>query len=402
MHHVLPLSLQRRRPGRIRPRLEPFREALHGCGNPQQSWPSILVVGTNGKGSVAAITAAVLGAHGARVGLYTSPHLVRVEERIRIDGAAIDGDQFDRHLSVLDAFPQLTFFETVTAAAFLAFAEAGVDVVVLEAGMGGRWDATRAAASEVAGLTNVGSDHAAWLGSAPAAVAADKGAALAAARLAVVGSQVDAQTMSLLAAPQAVPASDLIRVAAGAPGRAEVTIGGEEVDVVLPLAGSHQVANLGLSLALHCCAADLGWAGALEREAVLRGLARVRWPGRLSQHRIGGRQVMLDCAHNLEAAVALAHHLGGLERRFNLLFSCLDDKPVEEMAAVLRPVVGRVAVCGLADERAMPVARMAAAFTDAEQGHDPAAALDLLPDPVLAAGSLRLVGALLERAEEEP
>jgi folylpolyglutamate synthase/dihydropteroate synthase len=105
--------------------------------------------------------------------------------------------------------------------------------------------------------------------------------------------------------------------------------------------------------------------------------------------------VVVDCAHNLEGAAALATHLGGLEHRFHLLFSCLDDKPVTAMAAVLRPVVGEVAVCELADERAMPLARLLAAFPGARAASGPAAALAALPDPVLAAGSVRLVGSLL-------
>jgi folylpolyglutamate synthase/dihydropteroate synthase len=110
---------------------------------------------------------------------------------------------------------------------------------------------------------------------------------------------------------------------------------------------------------------------------------------------------MMDCAHNLEAAEALADHLQGLDRRYNLLFSCLDDKPVEAMARVLAPQVGDVVVCRLDDERAMSLERLAAAFPGAEIAADPRSALKRLDDPVLAAGSIRLVGALLALAEGE-
>jgi folylpolyglutamate synthase/dihydropteroate synthase len=109
----------------------------------------------------------------------------------------------------------------------------------------------------------------------------------------------------------------------------------------------------------------------------------------------------MDCAHNLEAARALANHLDGLERRYNLLFSCLDDKPVEAMAEALRPLVGDVVVCRLEDDRAMPLERIAAAFPGAEIAVDPRSALERLDDPVLAAGSIRLVGELLTLAEGE-
>jgi folylpolyglutamate synthase/dihydropteroate synthase len=109
----------------------------------------------------------------------------------------------------------------------------------------------------------------------------------------------------------------------------------------------------------------------------------------------------MDCAHNLEAAQALAGHLGRLDRRYNLLFSCLDDKPVEAMARVLAPQVGDVVVCRLDDERAMSAERLAAAFAGAEIAADPQSALERLADPVLAAGSIRLVGALLRLSEAE-
>ncbi len=395
MPAAAPLRLERRGASRIRPDLDRLRAALAALGDPQRRFPSILVVGTNGKGSSAAITEAVLRAHSLRTGLYTSPHLIRVEERIRVGGAAVAPGELERQLDRLDGFPELTYFETLTAAAFAIFAEAGVEVVVLEAGMGGSWDATRLAESAVAGLTNVGTDHRAWLGGDRRAIARDKGRALAAASWPVVGTGVGADILQALAAPAAVPAGSLVQCRPVAGGRVALSWGGGRTTVRLPLPGAHQLENAQLALALCLQAAAAGWLGGLEPQRVRAAVEGVRWPGRLSRHRLGGREVLMDCAHNLEGVTALAAHIGGLGERYNLLFSCLDDKPLEAMAAVLRPVAGEVAVCELADERAMPLARLLAAFPGARAACDPETALAALPDPVLAAGSVRLVGSLL-------
>ncbi|MBD3853701.1 MAG: hypothetical protein IFJ96_02875 [Acidobacteria bacterium] len=115
---------------------------------------------------------------------------------------------------------------------------------------------------------------------------------------------------------------------------------------------------------------------------------------------MAGREVLVDCAHNLEAARSLTRHLGGLDCKYNLIFSCLDDKPLDEMAAVLRPCVAEVAICPLADERAMPVDRLLAAFPGARVAETPLGCLEQLGDPVLAAGSIRLVGQLLADEDE--
>lgn len=400
MPGLLPLSLDRRAPGRIRPRLDALAAALSQLGSPQQHFRSILVVGTNGKGSSVAILDRILRQHGLSCGRYTSPHLVGVEERITIHGTQISSQRLADLAARLDTFEDLTFFETLTAAAFLAFAEDRVEVAVLEAGMGGLWDATRLAKSEIAGLTNVGSDHGGWLGATREAIAADKGAALAAARIGVVGPGVDRGILPALGACEAVAAADLVALDARANGSLRASWLGESFDVRLPLAGPHQRDNLHLALALCRAAESLGWCH-LQPSAIQDAVAGVEWPGRLAWHSIGGRRVLLDGAHNREGAQALATALRDLGLRPSLLFSCLDDKPVEDMAEILRPVVSQVVVCPLDDDRAMPVDRLASAFPDATVAASPNDALDRLTDPVLAAGSLRLVGALLER-EDRP
>lgn len=401
MPEVPPIGLRHRAAGRIRPELEALQQALGVLGHPEERVPSVLVVGTNGKGSTATMLERVLAAHRTDTALYTSPHLVRVEERLRIHGRMVTRPELELALGRLDPFPDLTYFEALTAASLLLCASSGVGCAVLEAGMGGRWDATRVAASRVVGLTNVGTDHCAWLGSDRAAIAADKGAALAAAEVAVLGPGVDEGIVPSLGAPRALRASELVRLVPRASGRARAEWDGEEVEVEVPLAGRHQLDNLHLALALARAAALIGLAPALQPHAVVEGLAGVSWPGRLSRHRLQGREVLLDGAHNREAAEALAAHLARGRTRYNLLFSCLDDKPVHAMAAALRPWVGRVAVCPLEDDRGMSLDRLTAAFPDAAPTVDPWRALDLLPDPVLATGSLRLVGALLERVRPE-
>jgi dihydrofolate synthase/folylpolyglutamate synthase len=298
-------------------------------------------------------------------------------------------------------YPDLTYFETITAAAFSIFAESGVGVAVLEAGMGGSWDATRLAGSEIAGLTNVGTDHRRWLGLERSEIARDKGRALAAARFGVIGDDVDPALVADLGAPGALAAAALVASTATEDGniRLDWADGGAEVRLSMP--GRHQAANAQLALALALETVAAGWLPELDPPRVKRALGSATWPGRLSAHRVEGREVLMDCAHNLEAAQALAKFLAQSDRRYNLLFSCLEDKPVEEMAAVLRPHVERVVVCPLADERAMDLERMLAAFRSAHPAASPLEALRVIPDPVLAAGSVRLVGALLAHADEE-
>jgi dihydrofolate synthase/folylpolyglutamate synthase len=343
---------------------------------------------------------AILRAHGLRTGLTTSPHLVSVEERIRIDGCRIDRASLEDHLDRLAGDVGLTFFETITAAAFLAFARSGVEVAILEAGMGGSWDATRVASSAIAGLTNVGSDHAEWLGEDATDRAREKGAPLRSATWSVVGPDVDPALLPAVAAPNAVAADRLVRVHWLDDGRVRASWDGQELELETPLAGAHQRGNLQLALALAVCAERAGLLSRLDPDAVLAGLGKVSWPGRLTETRIAGRTVLVDGAHNLESVEALAAELRRRRLRYNLLFSCLDDKPVEAMARVLVPVVGDISVCGLDDARATPVDRLVAAFPGAVPAPSPEAGLALLGDPVVAAGSLRLVGRLLERAEE--
>lgn len=420
---------------RIVPGLERIRAALEALGQPQRRFPSVIVLGTNGKGSTAALLASVLAAHGLRVGLTTSPHLVRVEERIVVEGQAIMPQRLLELLEALRTHPELSYFETITAAALLEFASRRVDLAVVEAGLGGRWDASRAAEPVVALLTNVGTDHLAWLGPSRAHVAAEKAAALEG-REAIVAAwdeevepviraHADPATPLSLASqwatvgrreeergergevqesPHALP-STLSPVGAptlvGSPIR--FATGACQGEAVLPLAGPHQLANLTLALAGAAALARHGLAPALRAESVAAGIAATRWPGRMDRRRWRGRDLLLDGAHNREAMAALVAALAELPGPWQLLFSCLDDKPLDAMAALLRPHVAEVTVVPVHSPRATPAERLAGAFPGCRVGRDCRSALAALPTtmPTLVTGSMRLVAEVLAVMEAD-
>lgn len=392
---------------RIIPGLERVHRALATLGHPERGFTAITVLGTNGKGSTAALLAAIAAAHGLVTGLYTSPHLVRVEERIRLAGVDIPGAQLAATITSLGDFPDLSYFETLTTAAVLEFARRRIDLAVLEAGLGGRWDAVNAVDAPVALLTNIGLDHQAWLGSTRTAIAAEKAAALRGS-LAVVGAWDDEveSTIRAGAAPatRITLASDWVDLTPCADG-VEITVAGLRVPARLPLAGAHQLANLRLAVAGVAALASLGLHPPLEAAALASGIAAVRWPGRLQWVRVADRNVLVDGAHNREAAESLARALDdmGLSGKVHLVFSCLGDKPLDAMAALLAPRAATVTVAPLASPRATDVTRLAAAFPGAVVADSIAAALTGAPGdgPILATGSLRTVGEVLRLAEEE-
>jgi dihydrofolate synthase/folylpolyglutamate synthase len=397
---------------RITPGLERMHHALDALGHPEKKFPSVLVLGTNGKGSTAALLASVLKAHGLRVGLYTSPHLVAVEERIRTDGATIPGPLLAELVASLGPFPDLSYFEALTCAAVLEFSARKVDVAVMEAGLGGRWDASNAADPAVALLTNVGTDHQRWLGEARTSIAAEKAAALRG-LAAIVGAwdpevepairaNADPRTPLSLASQWASVSADGSRPT----GTQAVNfrIGSLTGTAALPLPGAHQRANLEVALAGAAALARHGLAPAPSADAVRRGIEGVSWPGRLQWCTARGRRLLLDGAHNREAIVALAGALDdlGLSGKLQLLFSCLDDKPAEAMAALLRPRVMDVTVAPIRSPRTRTLDDLASAFPGCRRAPGVAAALLSLPAerPTLVTGSLRLVGEVLAEIGE--
>jgi dihydrofolate synthase/folylpolyglutamate synthase len=330
--------------GQIRWGLRRTRFMLHRLGRPHMAFRSVHVGGTNGKGSVAAMLASVLGRAGLRVGLYTSPHLVDFAERIRVDGRPVDEERLAegaRRLRPLAEEVGATFFEATTALAFLCFAEAEVDIVVAEVGLGGRLDATNVLLPEVAAITNVAWDHADYLGHSLNAIAEEK-AGIAKPGVPLVLGRLDPEPGRVIRAKAREAGAPLLQLGRDAAVR-RVRIGLDRTDLEYvgpglerplalrcPLLGAHQAWNAGLAaLVAQSLAAPLRPAMA-DIEA---GIAGVRWPGRLQVVEREDRTWVLDVAHNPEAVQALTQGLTNLDlpTPLALVVAIMGDKPWPEM-----------------------------------------------------------------------
>ena len=323
-------------------------------GRPEREFLSILIAGTNGKGSTAALLASILTAAGYRTGRYTSPHIRSLEERIQVDGEPISQDELATVVArVADASQKLTeptFFEAVTASAFTFFAECDVDTAVLEVGMGGRWDATNIAPASVSVITPIGFDHERFLGDSIAAIAAEKAAIIKEGRPVVIGELVP-EALDVVRDEARRKSADLIRARDGSEIHAEETEGGQRVrqhvqlrtperdydNVELPLLGEHQLDNLVLAVRV----AEL-LEPELTAEQVRRGVGSTKWLGRLQRVKgtRGAPALLLDAAHNVMAAEQLGRFLKAHPRDHRvLLFGVMKDKRVHEMLAQLLPHV---------------------------------------------------------------
>jgi len=327
--------------------LERMRRLTSALGRPQDSFASIHVVGTNGKSSTVRMTAAVLDAHGVRAGAYLSPHLVGWSERVRVGDADLDPHAFAaavqraaRAAALVDrtgpADDRVTQFELVTAAAYLALAEQGVEVAVIEAGLGGRHDATNVIASSVQVLTNVGLEHTRWLGPTLLDIAREKLAVVREGSTLVVGPL----------APEA--AEEAHRTAVERHARLLTAPADAGVPVGAP--GAFQRANFALAHA----AADAHF-GRLDPAAVRSAAAAVRVPGRLQA--VDARPLtLLDGAHNAAGAAALVASLPELTRGREVvaLLSILDDKDAAGMLAELLPGCTAAVLTCAGNPRALP------------------------------------------------
>jgi dihydrofolate synthase/folylpolyglutamate synthase len=391
--------------------LGPFRELLLNLGSPERAVPAVLVAGTNGKGSTAAMIAAIACAAGYRTGLYTSPHLEEARERIRIDGLALATLELDRLLEVVtnaagEAAP--TPFEALTAAAFVAFAEDGVDLAVLEVGLGGRLDATNACEPLLSVVTPIALDHQDVLGSTLAAIAVEKAGVLRPGRPAIVDGTDGEATVALrevastrgaelVLADRAVKLEGWeVEGLAGQRGAVRTKKG--RYALRLPLVGVHQRGNAALAVLAAERLAGLGFPR-IDRNNVSRGVAGCRWPGRLELVALpGGAHVLLDGAHNPAGAEALAAQLATLDAPFDLVFGTLADKDATSMAELLARRARRVVLAPPATPRAMPLAALSAipALTGAIAAHDVGEALEVAlagaAPLVVVAGSLYVVG----------
>jgi dihydrofolate synthase/folylpolyglutamate synthase len=428
-------ALQSRGRFGIRLGLARTRALLAGLGHPERTFRGALIAGTNGKGSVLALAGSALAAAGYRVGETPKPHLVTYRERLQIGGVPVDPDTFARLAGQVMALADRvarrhgdpTEFELLTAMTFLWFAEAGVDLAVVEVGLGGRLDATHAWDGGVAAVTNVTLDHTDRLGATVEAIAKEKAAIIMRGDRAVTGAwgsalDVIERRSRRVAAPLVVaPPAPLLAVDRNG---IEVRLG--RLDRVrVGLRGRHQAANVAVADAVLDALESAGIA-AVPGEARRAGYAAVRWPGRLELVESGGREVLLDGAHNPAGAVSLAEALDAMAPfrhpgRPTLVLAVMADKDVDGViralaaSALLREA--RVICTAPAGGRALPADRLAArwealAGRPAEAVSEPAAALDAalspgsragsVSGPVVVAGSLYLVGAAREILVSDP
>jgi dihydrofolate synthase/folylpolyglutamate synthase len=327
---------------RIRWGLERIQAVLRDLGEPHRRFRSIHVGGTNGKGSVAATAASVLRHHGLAVGLYTSPHLVHFRERICVGGGEVDSELLETcaaEVLPLAEREEASFFEAATALAFHCFACAGVELAVVEVGLGGRLDATNVVDPEVTLVTNVSFDHSEYLGHSLEAIAAEKAGILKRSAPAVVGPLPDRLLEVFAARAEAVGTSLRVLGRETAVESVQVNLAGtsltyrspafpDGLHLRTPLVGSHQAVNAALALQ------GLEQLGiSLDPEAVSEGVAQVTWPGRFQVLSRPDGDWLLDLAHNTAAAAALAETLRQVtvERPLVMLLAILGDKPWREM-----------------------------------------------------------------------
>ncbi|MGH9555984.1 MAG: bifunctional folylpolyglutamate synthase/dihydrofolate synthase, partial [Terriglobales bacterium] len=341
-----------------------MRVLLDALGHPERRFASVLIAGTNGKGSTAATLASILVAAGHPTGLYTSPHLRRVNERLQVNGEEIADDAFAAiHQRVEQAATRLvragnlpwhpSFFEMLTAMAFCHFAEAGVRIAVLEVGMGGRLDATNVVEPVVSVITDVALDHQKYLGNTIAEIAHEKAGIIRERGVVVtlpqhpqandvIGNTIlERYARGVSAVPYVPPVSP---GAGGMTGSYPLEVMGQTIAVDSPLIGRHQLRNVALAIA---AAVELNAAGfALTARDIERGIRETRWRGRFQRiaATAGSPEYVLDAAHNPSGAWALRSTLSErfAERPITLVFGAMRDPAIAEMAEVLCPLAAHV------------------------------------------------------------
>lgn len=373
-------------------KLERVRAALAALGSPERAYPSLLVAGTNGKGSTCAMVHAALGEAGFRAGLYTSPHLVEYTERIRVGDAEIPREAVVRGVESIRARADvegsgLTFFEVTTLLALWWFAECRVDVAVLEVGLGGRLDATNVVEPVVSAVTSIGFDHEEYLGHTLDTIAREKAGVMRAGRVTILGAALVGEARAALL-DEARRRGAIARDAAA------------DAAKVVALDGPHMRRNAAVACGVLEALAVAEPRLAVGDDAIARGLTRVVWPGRLAIVHEAPR-VVLDGAHNVDGARALRDALPEIvgAEPVRLLFSALRDKRWREMASILAPVAREVVVAEIGGKRGLAGNELADAFpgTNVRVIPDPAAALARMiaaddTTPIVVTGSLFLVG----------
>jgi dihydrofolate synthase/folylpolyglutamate synthase len=420
-----------------------MRVLCEALGNPQCSFRSVLIAGTNGKGSTAASLASILRSSGHRVGLYTSPHLVRINERICLDGQPIPDDAFatsyERVTAVAaglvaeSALPHLpSFFETITAMAFDYFASSNVEIAILEVGMGGRLDATNIVEPILSVITDIDLDHQKYLGNTIAEITREKAGILrpnvAAITLPqhpeanqVLGQymiEVGARAISATRNMASVsPASSTLVHSTSVQTNFQLTVLGKEVEIVSPLVGRHQLRNLALAIT---AAEELAAQGfRITAETIACGTRQTIWPGRFQRIAATAQrpEIIVDVAHNPAGAWALRSALTEqmADRPLVLLFGAMADKAVDQIAQILWPLMSHVVLTRAANNpRAAATADLAALAQSLGVEHTLAAtvrdavefatyrARNLGPEAaVVIAGSIYVAGEAIEALQSK-
>jgi dihydrofolate synthase/folylpolyglutamate synthase len=375
--------------------LDRIRAVLAGLDDPQKSFRSVHVAGTNGKGSTCAMVDAALRAAGVRTGLYTSPHLIEPLERIQIDGLPVSRDEFQRAFETvheaaewldLDCHP--TYFETVTAMAFWLFRERGVETAVIETGLGGRLDATNVIEPEITAITAIDFDHEAYLGHTIEAIAGEKAGILKPGVPAVFARQRPDAEAVLEARARELG----VRVARAV----DFEIRDLEIDargcsfngLRCPLAGEHQVDN---AITAVLVLRELG--------VPAEGIAEARWPGRL-ECVAPNPDVILDGAHNPAGARALRRYLERFYagRKIWMIYGAMRDKAIEEITEILFPLAQELILTAPDAPRAVRPEALRDLAGRGQIAADFAAAMEIVnagvtaDDTVVVTGSLFLIG----------
>lgn len=366
----------------IEPSLDRINHLMQLLGDPQLAYPVIHITGTNGKTSTSRMIESLLREMGLNTGLVTSPHLHQITERIRLNGEPIEAarfvntyDEIEPFLALVDTEslanggPAMSYFEVLTGMAFAAFADAPVDVAIVEVGMGGTWDATNVVKPEVAVITPIGMDHADYLGDTVEKIAIEKSGIIKENCMAILAPQVPSVAEILLSRAAQVGA-DVERqgVEFSVQDRA-MAVGGQVLNlagmngtyeqILLPLFGDHQAANA--SLALAAVEAFFGGTNKLNEESVRRGFGNATSPGRLEIVK-RSPTVIVDAAHNPHGAQVLAK---ALQESFTFdriigVVSVMADKDVQGVLEALEPVLAEIVVTWNGSARAMQVAEIAA------------------------------------------
>ncbi|PPH82290.1 folylpolyglutamate synthase/dihydrofolate synthase family protein [Rathayibacter sp. AY1D9] len=367
----------------VRPRLAPTRRAVEILGDPQRAYPVIQIAGTNGKTSTSRMIESLLRAHGLRVGLFTSPHLERFNERIVIDGEPISDrsladnwQDVEPYLRMTDAElaeqgeAPLSFFEAITVLAYAAFADAPVDVAVVEVGMGGEWDSTNVADAQVAVFTPIALDHTDRLGSTIEEIARTKSGIVKPLASVVSARQVPEAEAVLRHAAEATESTIVVEGAEFDVESTTVAVGGQVVTVrglvttyeqlLLPFFGDHQAENAAVAVA----AVETFLGGGTQEltgDVLDEGFAAATSPGRLQLVGLAPRTVV-DAAHNPHGAASLAAALGRYFDfdRVTAVLGVLAEKDAEGILRELRPVVDELIVTTAPSDRAMPAEELAA------------------------------------------